>query len=128
MTDKSIIRKMDDVKSNPVDRSEGATIQVLLGADDAMPNYYTRRFTLNPGAKIPSHRHDDIEHQQVILEGEMVVILDGKEQLAREGDVLYLPAKVFHSYENRGSLPCRFLCIIPAVSNYTTEWADPDSN
>ena len=114
---------MDSVVSNQVERSPGASIQVLLGPTDEMPNYYTRRFTLEPGAKIPSHMHDDIEHQQVILEGEMMVILDGKELIAKEGDVVYLPPKAFHSYENHGSLPCRFLCIIPAVTNYKTEWA-----
>lgn len=122
MTDKPIIRKMDSVVSNQVDRSPGASIQVLLGPADKMPNYYTRRFTLNPGAKIPSHMHDNIEHQQVILEGEMVVTIDGEQRVAKEGDVVYLPPKAFHSYENRGSIPCRFLCIIPATTDYRTDW------
>ncbi len=122
MNMKSIIKKMDDTPHDDVPKSPGATIQVLLGPNDDMPNYYTRRFTLNPGAKIPAHRHDTIEHQQVILEGGMVVTLDGVEQVATKGDVVYLPPKAFHAYENRGDVPCRFLCIVPAVDDYATEW------
>ena len=65
-----VVRSMDSVESQTVDRSRGAAIQVLIGPTDGAPNFVTRRFTLAPGGRIPSHRHDTIEHEQVMLSAE----------------------------------------------------------
>jgi quercetin dioxygenase-like cupin family protein len=119
-----IVRPIDQVARAEVDRARGATIQVLLGPDDRMPNYYTRLFTLDPGGRIPEHRHDTIEHQQVVLEGEMAISLDGKLGLTRAGDCIYIPAGCAHWYENRGDVPVRFICIVPATADYGTEWLE----
>ncbi len=121
MKNDPVIRKMSDVEAGKVDGAEGASIQVLLGPGDKMPNFYTRLFTLEAGARIPKHRHRGIEHEQMILEGEMVLMLEDKEQTVRAGDVVYLPADQFHGYENRAGKQARFLCMVPAVE-YNTEW------
>lgn len=123
-SDRPIVRPIADVAAAEVDRARGTTIQVLLGPDDGMPNYYTRRFTISPGGRIPEHRHDTIEHQQVILEGEMAMGLDGEERVARAGDCVYIPAGCAHWYENRGDAPVRFLCIVPATAGYGTDWLE----
>ncbi len=122
MENNPIIKKIKDVTAQPVERSKGASIQVLLGTEDQMPGFYTRLFTLEPGGSIPAHRHDAIEHEQVILEGEMVLTLEHGETTVTAGDVVYLPARASHAYENRGTVPVRFLCIVPATADYTTEW------
>jgi quercetin dioxygenase-like cupin family protein len=119
-----IIRAIDEVAAAEVDRARKTSIQVLLGPDDGMPNYYTRRFTIEPGGRIPEHRHDTIEHQQVILEGEMAIGLDGRERMARAGDCVYIPAGCAHWYENRAHVPLRFLCIVPATTDYGTDWLE----
>jgi len=120
-----IVRPMHESRATKVDRSRGATIQVLLGADDGMPHFYTRCFTLEPGGRIPAHRHEAIEHEQVMLQGEMAIGLGGEERIVREGDCMYIPARVSHWYENRGQTPVRFLCIIPGTPGYQTEWLEP---
>ncbi len=122
MEDKPIVRHNDDVSLASVDNAENASIQVLLGPDDGMPNFYTRLFTLEPGARIPSHRHDTIEHEQVVVEGELTLILEDGEKTVKAGDVVYLPANQFHGYENRSAAPAKFFCMIPAGA-YDTEWA-----
>jgi quercetin dioxygenase-like cupin family protein len=119
-----IIRKIDDITTSEVERARKATIQVLLGAEEKMPHFYLRRFTLEPGGRIPKHRHDAIEHEQLVLEGEMALSLDGQERIVTEGDCIYIPARVAHAYENRGDAPVRFLCIVPATASYTTEWLE----
>jgi quercetin dioxygenase-like cupin family protein len=124
MSSKAIIRPMTDVPAAEVPRSPGATIQVLLGPNDEMPNFHTRCFTLAPGARIPEHRHDTIEHEQVVLDGEMSIALDGDERVVRRDDCVYIPAGCAHWYENRGNVPCRFICIIPAGIEYGTEWLE----
>ena len=119
-----IIRSMDQVAANEVARARGATIQVLLGPDDQLPNFYTRRFSIEPGGRIPMHRHDSIEHEQVVIEGEMRLVLDGQERLVRAGDCIFIPAGVAHAYETVGARPVRFLCMVPAVADYQTEWLE----
>ncbi len=123
MPAKPIVRDIADVAVQAVDGCPGVTMQVLLGADDAMPNFYTRLFTMAPGGHIRGHRHDIIEHEQVVLEGEIVLTLDGVETTARAGQTVYIPAGVAHAYDNRGEVPARFLCAIPR-GEYQTEWTE----
>jgi quercetin dioxygenase-like cupin family protein len=123
MAGELIIKPIDGVGRQVVENAEGAEIQVLLGPEEGMPNFYTRLFTLAPGARIPVHRHPTVEHQQVVLEGEMVVLLEtGEEKIARAGDVVYFPVKVAHGYENRTTAPVKFICVVPSEPNYETEW------
>ncbi len=124
MNETPIIRPMSQVEAAEVEGCEGASIQVLLGPDDGMPSFYTRRFTIQPGGRIPAHRHQDIEHQQVVLAGQMVLTLDGEAQTVSEGDCVYIPARVGHAYENRGDLPVQFLCMVPKTAAYETEWLE----
>ena len=120
-----VIRTMDDDKAVPVERARGTTIEVLLGAADGAPRFATRRFTIAPGGRIPCHRHDDIEHEQVVLEGSMVIGLDERVADVSVGDCLLIPAGVAHWYENRGAVPVRFLCLVPLTDVYQTEWLEP---
>ncbi len=119
-----ILRPMEAVAAREVERATGARIQVLLGAEDGVPSFYTRRFTIDPGGRIPLHRHDRIEHEQVVLEGEMTLTLDGETRTARAGDCVYIPAGVAHAYENKGAVAVRFLCIVPATRDYATDWLE----
>ena len=120
-----VIRSLNEVESSEVPHARGATIQVLIGPDQGAPNFFTRCFSLAPGGRIPCHRHDSIEHQQVVLSGEMVLCLDDREQLVTTGDAVLIPAGVAHWYENRGEQPVRFLCIVPDTAGYQTEWLEP---
>ncbi len=124
MSERPILRRIDEVTATPVERARGASIQVLLGPADRMPGFYTRRFTLEPGGRIPAHRHDRIEHEQVVLEGQMTLGLEGEQREVRAGEVIYIPAGVAHWYENRGAVPVHFLCMVPATAEYSTEWLE----
>ncbi|MBI5501315.1 MAG: cupin domain-containing protein [Deltaproteobacteria bacterium] len=127
MRDKAwVIRRAGEVSGTPVDRARGTTIQVLLGPAEDVPNFVLRRFTLEPGGRIPTHLHDSIEHEQYVVEGELVVSLGGEEQTLRAGDSLFIPAGTPHWYENRKDVPARFLCVVPRTDRYRTEWLDPE--
>jgi quercetin dioxygenase-like cupin family protein len=123
MSKTPIIKPISEVPANFIDGCAGVSLQVLLGPDDGMPNFYTRIFTIAPGGHIPAHLHPTIEHEQVMLEGEMVLTLDGVEHVVAKGQTMYLPAGVAHAYDNRGDVEVRFLCAIPA-GDYATEWTD----
>ncbi len=123
-----VVRPMNASEAVDVERSRGTTIQILLGPEEGVPNFATRCFTIQPGGRIPRHRHDFIEHEQVVLEGSMVIGLDEREATAEAGDCIFIPAGVAHWYENRGEVPVRFLCVVPITKDYQTEWLEPPEN
>jgi len=120
----AVIHPIETVSAHEVERSRGATIQVLLGPEDNVPNFATRLFTLLPGGRIPCHSHDSIEHEQFILEGEMTLGLDEKTHRVSPGDCILIPAGTEHWYENRGIVPVRFLCVVPITASYHTTWLE----
>ena len=119
-----VIRSSNAVPAQPVPRCRGTLMQVMLGPESGVPNFITRVFTVEPGGRIPCHRHDAIEHEQVVLEGSMVLSLDGRETEVGAGDTVFIPAGVSHWYENRGPVPVRFVCVIPRTEDYQTEWLE----
>jgi len=121
---RGMVRAAAEAEAIPVDRARGATIQVLIGPNEGAPRFFTRRFTLQPGGRIPEHKHAAVEHEQVVLEGEMVLSLDGVERVVKVGDAIFIPAGVAHWYENRSAEPVSFLCIVPKTEEYQTEWLE----
>ncbi len=119
-----IVRPAADVPKKPVAKGKGAFLQVLIGPDDGAPNFILRRFTIEPGGRIPPHRHPTIEHEQYVLSGSMIVGLNENERLVSAGEAVFIPAGVAHWYENRGSEPVEFLCVIPKTREYETEWLE----
>ncbi len=112
------------VAAPPVKRARGARMGVLIGPEQGAPNFVTRRFVLAPGARIPAHRHPTIEHEQVMVRGEMVLGMGGEVRTVRAGDAMFLPAGCAHWYENRTAAEVEFLCIIPNTPGYGTEWLE----
>ena len=119
-----LVRNSASVKPQPVERTRGASIQVLIGPTDGVPNFITRQLTLAGAGRIPCHRHNTIEHEQVMLSGSMVIGLDNREMEVHEGDVIFIPAGVAHWYENRTDETATFLCIVPTTEDYQTEWLE----
>lgn len=120
----AMVRSSAAVETATVERSRGAEIQILVGPADGAPNFVTRRFTLAPGGRIPTHRHDTIEHEQFMLSGSMVLGLDRQEIDVAPGDAVFIPPGVAHWYENRSGAPAVFLCIVPHTTDYQTEWLE----
>ncbi|MFV2071616.1 MAG: cupin domain-containing protein [Thermoanaerobaculales bacterium] len=120
----AVIRHVESVDPVVVPRCRGATLRVVLGPESGVPNFVTRHITLDPGGRIPCHRHDSIEHEQVILDGKMVISLDGRETEVGPGDAIFIPAGVDHWYENRSTKNVNFVCVVPNTADYQTEWLE----
>jgi len=120
----AVVRSQDTIEAITVPRCRGTTMKVLLGPESGVPNFITRQFSVEPGGRIPCHRHDSIEHEQVVLEGSMVIGLDGREAGVGPGDSVFIPAGVDHWYENRGADTVRFVCVVPRTDDYQTEWLE----
>ena len=118
------VQSADARPLEPVPRTRGAHKAVLIGDEDGAPNFATRRFLLEPGGRIPAHRHPDIEHEQYILAGQMQLGLDDRTVTAEAGDTVFIPAGTVHWYENTTDEPVEFLCAVPITEDYTTEWLE----
>jgi len=113
----------DKVRRVPVERAEGAYVQILIGPEEA-PRFLMRRFTLLPGGRIPKHLHPEIEHEQYVLGGRMRLGLGGEVLEVGPGDVVFIPPGTPHWYENIGDEPVMFLCLVPLTQEYKTEWLE----
>lgn len=113
-----------DAAPQPVARARGARMAVLIGPAAGAERFITRRFVIDPGGRIPTHRHDSIEHEQVVVRGEMAVTLDGVEHVVGAGDAVLIPAGCAHAYENRGAAEVEFLCVVPSTRDYRTDWLE----
>ena len=119
-----LVKKTREVGEEPVPKSHLSTIKVIFGQGDGMPNFYMRIFTMEPGGWIPKHVHDSIEHEQLMLHGEMSLTLNDQERTVRAGDAVFIPAGVAHAYRNTGEETVRFMCAVPAVESYQTNFID----
>lgn len=108
----------------PVPRTRGAHKATLIGEADGAPNFAKRRFLLEPGGRIPAHRHPDIEHEQYVLAGDMELGLGDRTVTVSAGETVFIPAGTAHWYENHGDEPVEFLCTVPITDEYETEWLE----
>lgn len=111
---KGIVLDSSKAKSEKVEKGEMIWIQRLITDDEGADNCFMRKFTLEPGASMPLHSHEDTDHVQYILEGKMKVKLGDKIEMVEKGDALYIPSGLPHSYKNPYEENIKFLCIVPA--------------
>lgn len=116
------IKKIDGIEFTPCSPGTQAYMRVLLGQDDDMPHFYSREFKIDPGGAIPRHRHANIEHQQIVLEGTLSLQLNEDWTTVSEGHCVYIPEMTIHAYKNNTEKPVRFICIVPRTAEYKTEW------
>ncbi len=106
-----IKRRLNEIDPIPVSAGEKTEMQMLIAPSEA-PHFAMRRFTIHPGGFMPLHTNR-VEHEQLVLEGEAEVIVDGQTYHMRKDDVVFIPAGVPHSYRTLGDKPFRFLCLVP---------------
>ncbi len=107
-----LVRRADEVSSEPVDAADGLEKGVLVDERDGAPNFALRRFTIAPGAEVPRHTNA-VEHEQYVLAGEYVVGIGDEEHVVTAGDSLLIPAGTVHWYRNESDEAGAFLCAVP---------------
>jgi len=115
-----VIRNINEAQMKPVqmDGVQGATMSVMVGRSDGAPNFAMRHFAVAPGGHTPRHSHD-YEHEVYIVSGRGTILLGGKENPIRGGDVIYVPADELHQFKSAPDQrePLRFLCLVPMSRN-----------
>ena len=97
---------------------EGATMAIMVGREDTAPNFALRSIEVTPGGNTPKHSHD-YEHEVYVVSGTGEVLLDGKLNEIKAGDVIYVPANEEHQFTVGGDSgeSLRFLCVVPVEQN-----------
>jgi quercetin dioxygenase-like cupin family protein len=91
----------------------GVTIRSVIDSEhDGAPNYALRVLEVEPGGHTPEHEHP-WEHENYVLEGQGRVLIGDEWHEIGPGSVVFVPAKMRHTYANAGDTPLKFLCGIP---------------
>ncbi len=87
--------------------------QIPISKEDGTPTFSFRVFTIEPEGHTPLHNHP-FEHLNYVIEGNGVVIGEGREQEVKKGDfVLILPGET-HQYKNTAvNRPMVIICAVP---------------
>ena len=104
------VRKKGSRELVNVDAGQGTSIQVLISPDEA-PNFAFRKFVMEPHGGMPMHTNL-VEHEQYVLRGTGTVEIAGETFEVFEGDSLYIPSLVPHSYK-AGKDGFEFICVVP---------------
>lgn len=107
----------DDVR---MDGASGARMRMLIGPDDAAPNFHMRQFEVAPGGHTPHHSHD-YEHEILVLSGKGVARSAQGDRPLKTGDVIFVPPDEMHQFRNTGDEPMSFICVIPAPKACATQ-------
>lgn len=63
-----------------------------------------KHWRVEPGATLPSHRHDN-EQIGYVISGTLTAVLEDGERILRPGDSYLFPSDELHGAENRGDEP-----------------------
>lgn len=112
-----LIRNIDETPLTPAAMPgvQGVTMAVMVGREHGAPNFSLRQFKVEAGGHSPRHSHD-YEHEVFVVGGGGTVLLEGRENPIRSGDVVYVPADQEHQFR-AGPEGLRFLCLVPVSRN-----------
>ena len=108
------VNHYQEVIQQPMDMegSQGCSVRQLLGEKDGTPTFAMRQFEVAPGGYTPRHSHP-YEHEVFVLEGDGEVVEGAEPHMLRAGDVVFVKPDEVHQFRNTGSVPLKFLCLIP---------------
>jgi len=97
---------------------DGALSKLLVHPDSVGSRLLDHRISsYQPKAYVESHTHRIQEQVYHVLDGEGIMYLDGRPQVIRKQDVVFIPPGVEHSLHNTGLTQLTFLVITTPVSD-----------
>ncbi|OLP15787.1 hypothetical protein BST81_24550 [Leptolyngbya sp. 'hensonii'] len=114
-------------------REEGQRVQVLsdrvcikLKSAHSFNSMTVATVDVPPNGYVPPHTHTKEEESFYMLEGSMVMYLNGEEFTIEPGDFVHVPAKTPHGYKNNSNQAVKFLAwtIGGAIDEFFIEMSD----
>ena len=108
-----MVRHESEIAPTPMGGAdiEATLKQILIGPKDGYEGYL-RVFIIAPGGHSPHHSHAWY-HANYVLEGEGKLTIDGVKHPIKAGSVAYIAGGKKHNFENDGSVPLKFICLVP---------------
>lgn len=109
------VRKMNywknikDVEAYSPPGHEGTFNRRLVGPEEGIEHMEVIIGEMEPGGLADPHLHEDIEQIMYILTGKMHIIIEDKETVLTEGDVVWIPKKAMHEVQNVGDTNLKFV-------------------
>jgi mannose-6-phosphate isomerase-like protein (cupin superfamily) len=86
-------------------RDQGRNVELISGRLSGSADLNIGIMRLDPGERHISHRHPRGDEFYVFLSGHALVAVDGEEQEAERGTVVFVPAEAAHAVTNLGEQP-----------------------
>jgi len=115
----AVVRNVNEVMWDELPGHHGGALSKLLVHPDSIGSRLLdhRISTYQPKAYVALHTHKHQEQVYHVLEGEGLVQLDGRQQVVRKHDVVFVPPGVEHALHNTGLTDLTFLVITTPVSD-----------
>lgn len=94
------------------DAVKGVSMRMGIGTADGAPRFAMRLFTVEEDGHTPFHHHP-WEHEVYIVDGQGLLVLEGKEKELKKGDFVYVDPNLKHQFKNTGEKILQFICVIP---------------
>jgi len=109
----AIVRNVAEVLwENPPGHSPGAISKMLVRPETAGSQRVDFRIsTYQPMSYVEPHTHKVQEQIYHVLSGDGLMELDGRRQVVRSGDFIFIPPGVEHAIHNTGSTDLTFFVI-----------------
>jgi len=109
------VKHLEDIPLESISAGEKTFKQVLI-SDQEGPNFAMRRFVIEAGGFMPLHTNS-VEHEQFCLGGVAEVVIGECTIIVKKNDVVFIPARVAHSYKTLSNEAFEFLCLIPNLND-----------
>lgn len=108
------VNHYEQVESQVVEMegAKGCSVRWLVSESDGAPTFAMRQFQVDVEGHTPRHSHP-YEHEVFVLEGQGVVYEGNVEHPLKAGDVIFVKPDEVHQFRNTGSVPMKFLCLVP---------------
>ena len=92
-----VIRAADVAAYNPANHTGTRNYRLISPAVNGAKHMEILLGDIERNEGSPAHAHPDLEQAVYVLEGEAIAGIDGVDHHVRAGDMMYFPARVFHS-------------------------------
>lgn len=83
----------------------------LIGMEEDIQGVEVIVGKMEPGGYADPHKHADLEQVMFILEGSMLVTINGSRKVCKKDEVVWIPKGVEHEVKNPGEETLRFILI-----------------
>lgn len=108
-----IIKKLQDVPFSELHGYEKVGKQIVIGPDDGSNEIILSYFSLGPDGTSPHHSHDFPHLVKIEAGNGMLTDENGLEHQLKKGDYVFISDNEPHHFENTGTEPFDFICIVP---------------